>query len=114
MDKAKLKKLFNELKATTSDVIFTLFMFGMLYLLIHALITDYREGDRIKGSSITVTSKGHEYIIFENARCYICCIHSASCSCQVKKQKSATVPSDSIAGSTGKKAVLYKSSAAVA
>ena len=97
MDKAKLKKLFNELKATTSDVIFTLFMFGMLYLLIHALIIDYREGDRIKGSSITVTSKGHEYIIFETAR-GTCCIHSASCPCQVKKQKSATVPSDSIAG----------------
>jgi hypothetical protein len=97
MDKAKLKKLFNELKATTSDVIFTLFMFGMLYLLIHALITDYKEGDRIKGSSITVTSKGHEYIIFETAR-GTCCIHSASCPCQVKKQKSATVPSDSIAG----------------
>lgn len=97
MDKAKLKKLFNELKATTSDVIFTLFMFGMLYLLIHALITDYKEGDRIKGSSITVTSKGHEYIIFETAR-GTCCIHSASCPCQVKKQKSATVSSDSIAG----------------
>lgn len=97
MDKAKLKKLFNELKATTSDVIFTLFMFGMLYLLIHALITDYKEGDRIKGSSITVTSKGHEYIIFETAR-GTCCIHSASCPCQVKKQKSASVPTDSIAG----------------
>ena len=97
MDKTKLKKLFREVKATTSDVIFTLFMFGMLYLLIHALITDSREGDRIKGSSITVTSKGHEYIIFETAR-GICCIHSASCPCQVKKQKSATVPSDSIAG----------------
>ena len=97
MDKTKLKKLLNELKATTSDVIFTLFMFGMLYLLIHALITDYREGDRIKGSSITVTSKGHEYIIFETAR-GTCCILSASCPCQVKKQKSATVPSDSIAG----------------
>lgn len=97
MDKAKLKKLLNELKATTSDVIFTLFMYGMLYLLIHTLITDYREGDRIKGSSITVTSKGHEYIIFETAR-GTCCIHSAACLCQVKKQKSATVPSDSIAG----------------
>lgn len=98
MDKAKLKKLFYELKATTSDVIFTLFMFGMFYLLIHALITDYREGDRIKVSSITVTSKGHEYIIFETARGYTCCIHSASCSCQVNNQKSAAVPSDSIAG----------------
>ena len=97
MDKAKLKKLLNELKATTSDVIFTLFMYGMLYLLIHTLITDYREGDRIKGSSITVTSKGHEYIIFETAR-GTCCIHSAACPCQVKKPKSATVPSDSIAG----------------
>ena len=97
MDKAKLKKLFYELKATTSDVIFTLFMFGMLYLLIHALITDYREGDRIKGSSITVTSKGHEYIIFETTR-GTCCIHSAACLCSVKKQNRATVPSDSIAG----------------
>ena len=85
MDKAKLKKLFHELKATTSDVIFTLFMFGMLYLLIHALITDYREGDRIKSSSITVISKGHEYIIFETDRGSTCCIHSASCPCQVKK-----------------------------
>ena len=97
MDKTKLKKLLNELKATTSDVIFTLFMFGMLYLLIHALITDYREGDRIKGSSITVTSKGHEYIIFETTR-GTCCIHSAACLCSVKKQNRATVPSDSIAG----------------
>ena len=86
MDKAKLKKLFHELKATTSDAIFTAFMFAMLYLLIHALITDYIEGDRIKGSSsITVTSKGHEYIIFETARGNTCCIHSASCPCQVKK-----------------------------
>ena len=85
MDKEKLKKLFHELKATTSDVIFTLFMFGMLYLLIYALITDYREGNRIKSSSITVISKGHEYIIFETSRGNTCCIHSASCPCQVKK-----------------------------
>ena len=85
MDKEKLKKLFHELKATTSDVIFTLFMFGMLYLLIYALITDYREGNRIKSSSITVISKGHEYIIFETDRGSTCCIHSASCPCQVKK-----------------------------
>ena len=98
MDKAKLKKLLYEMKATTYDVIFTLFMYGMLYLLFHALITDYREGDRIKGSSITVTSKGHEYIIFETARGNTCCIHSASCPCQVKKQNRAPVPSDSIAG----------------
>lgn len=85
MDKTKLKKLFREVKATTSDVIFTLFMFSMLYLLIHALITDYREGDRIKGSSITVTSKDHEYIIFETDKGHTCCIHSAACPCQVKK-----------------------------
>ena len=98
MDKTKLKKLFHELKATTSDVIFTAFVFVMLYLLIHALITDYREGDRIKSSSITVTAKGHEYIIFETSRGNTCCIHSASCPCQVKKQKSATVPIDLIAG----------------
>ena len=99
MDKAKLKKLFYEVKATTSDVIFTIFMFGMLYLLIHALITNAKRDDnRIKGSSITVTSKGHEYIIFETAKGSTCCIHSASCPCQVKKQKIATVPSDSIAG----------------
>lgn len=99
MDKAKLKKLFYEVKVTTSDVIFTIFMFGMLYLLIHALITDAKgDSNRIKGSSITVTSKGHEYIIFETDRGNTCCVHSASCSCQVKKQKIATVPSDSIAG----------------
>lgn len=86
MDKVKLKKLFYEVKATTSDVIFTIFMFGMLYLLIHALITDAkRDSNRIKGSSITVTSKGHEYIIFETAKGSTCCVHSASCSCQVKK-----------------------------
>lgn len=85
MDKTKFKKLFHELKATTSDAIFTAFMFAMLYLLIHALITDYREGDRIKGSSITVTSKGHEYIIFETDKCHTCCIHSAAFPCQVKK-----------------------------
>lgn len=98
MDKTKLKKLFYEVKITTSDIIFTAFMLGMLYMFIHALITDYREGDRIKGSSITVTSKGHEYIIFETDKGYTCCIHSASCPCQVKKQKSAPVLSDSIAG----------------
>ena len=98
MDKTKLKKLFNELKATTSDIIFTAFMLGMLYMFIHAIITDAKgEDNRVKGSSITVTSKGHEYIIFETAR-GTCCIHSASCPCQVKKQKSAPVPSDSIAG----------------
>ena len=102
MDKTKLKKLFYEVKATTSDVIFTVFMFGMLYLLIHAIITDAKGDDnRIKGSSITVTSKGHEYIIFETARGYTCCIHSASCPCQAKKQAVTSltpVPSDSIAG----------------
>lgn len=98
MDKTKLKKLFYEFKATTSDIIFTAFMLGMLYMFIHAIITDAKGDDnRVKGSSITVTSKGHEYIIFETAR-GTCCIHSASCFCQVKKQKSATVPSDSIAG----------------
>lgn len=98
MDKTKLKKLFYELKATTSDIIFSVFMFCMLYLLLHAIITDSREGDRIKGSSITVTSKGHEYIIFETNRGNTCCIHSVSCPCQVKKQNRAPVPSDSIAG----------------
>ena len=83
MDKKKLKKLFYEVKVTTSDVIFTVFMFGMLYLLIHAIITDAKGDDnRIKGSSITVTSKGHEYIIFETDRGYTCCIHSASCPCE--------------------------------
>lgn len=99
MDKTKLKKLFYEVKATTSDIIFTVFMFGMIYLLIHALITDAKgEDNRIKGSSITVTSKGHEYIIFETDRGYTCCIHSAACPCQVKKQSVTPVPSDSIAG----------------
>lgn len=81
MDKTKLKKLFYELKATTLDIIFSVFMFGMLYLLLHAIITDNREGDRIKGCSITVTSKGHEYIIFETDRGYTCCVHSAVCPC---------------------------------
>ena len=102
MDKTKLKKLFNELKATTSDIIFTAFMLGMLYMFIHAIITDAKgEDNRVKGSSITVTSKGHEYIIFETARGYICCIHSASCPCQVKSQlvtHLTPVPSDFIAG----------------
>ena len=86
MDNTKLKKLFHELKATTSDIIFIAFMLGMLYMFISAIITDV-EGDdnRIKGSSITVTSKGHEYIIFETSRGNTCCIHSASCPCQVKK-----------------------------
>lgn len=102
MDKTKLKKLFYEFKATTSDVIYAAFVFGMLYLLIHALITDAKGDDnRVKGSSITVTSKGHEYIIFETARGYPCCIHSASCPCQAKKQAVTSltpVPSDSIAG----------------
>ena len=86
MDNTKLKKLFHELKATTSDIIFIAFMLGMLYMFISAITTDV-EGDdnRIKGSSITVTSKGHEYIIFETDRGSTCCIHSASCPCQVKK-----------------------------
>ena len=86
MDNTKLKKLFHELKTTTSDIIFIAFMLGMLYMFISAIITDV-EGDdnRIKGSSITVTSKGHEYIIFETSRGNTCCIHSASCPCQVKK-----------------------------
>ena len=98
MDKTKLKKLFYEFKVTTWDIIFTVFMLGMLYMFIHALITDVKGDDnRIKGSSITVTSKGHEYIIFETARGNTCCIHSASCPCLAKKQKSTT-PSDSIAG----------------
>lgn len=100
MNKEKLKNLFYEIKATTSDVIFTVFMFGMLYLLIHALITDAKRDDnRIKGSSVTVTSKGHEYIIFETDRGYTCSVHSAACPCQVNNQKSTLVPSDSIAGS---------------
>ena len=102
MDKAKLKKLSYEVKATTSDIIFTAFMLGMLYMFIHAIITDAKgEDNRVKGSSITVTSKGHEYIIFEIDRGSTCCIHSASCPCQAKKQAVtplATVPSDSIAG----------------
>ena len=86
MDKTKLKKLFYEVKATTSDVIFTAFMLVILYLFIHSIITDAKRDDnRIKGSSITVTSKGHEYIIFKIDRVYTCCILSASCPCQVKK-----------------------------
>ena len=102
MDKTKLKKLFNEFKVTTWDIIFTVFMLGMLYMFIHALITDVKGDDnRIKGSSITVTSKGHEYIIFETDRGSTCCIHSASCPCQAKKQAVTSltpVSSDSIAG----------------
>lgn len=102
MNKEKLKKLFYEVKATTSDVIYAAFVFGMLYLLIYAIITDVKRDDnRIKGSSITVTSKGHEYIIFETDRGSTCCIHSASCPCQAKKQAVTSltpVPSDSIAG----------------
>ena len=85
MDKEKLKKLFFDVKTTVSDVITIAVVFGASYLLFHAIYTDYREGDRIKGSSITVTSKGHEYIIFETDRGNTCCIHSASCPCQVKK-----------------------------
>ena len=86
MDNTKLKKLFHELKATTSDIIFIAFMLGMLYMFISAIITDVEGYDnRINGSSITVTSKGHEYIIFETSRGNTCCIHSASCPCQVKK-----------------------------
>lgn len=86
MDKTKLKKLFYEVKATTSDVIFTAFMLVILYLFIHSIITNAKRDDnRIKGSSITVTSKGHEYIIFKIDRGSTCCIHSASCPCQVKK-----------------------------
>ena len=100
MDKTKLKKLFHELKATTSDVIFTLFMFSMLYLLIHALITDYREGDRIKGSSITVTSKGHEYIIFETPEATPAAFTQPPAPAKSKSNNPplASVPSDSIAG----------------
>lgn len=87
MDKTKLKKLFYEVKATTSDVIFTAFMLVILYLFIHSIITNAKRDDnRIKGSSITVTSKGHEYIIFKIDRGSTCCIHSAACPCQVKKQ----------------------------
>lgn len=83
MDKKKLKKFFYEVKATTSDIIFTAFMLGMLYMFIHALITDVKGDDnRIKDSSITVTSKGHEYIIFKTDRGFACCIHSASCPCE--------------------------------
>ena len=83
MDKTKLKKLFYEVKATTSDIIFTAFMLGMLYLFIHAIITDAKgDNNRVKGSSITVTSKGHEYIIFETDKGNTCCIHSASCPCE--------------------------------
>lgn len=85
MNKEKFKKLFYEFKATTSDIIFIAFMLGMLYMFIHAIITDVKGDDnRIKSSS-TVTSEGHEYIIFETSRGYTCCIHSASCPCQVKK-----------------------------
>lgn len=102
MNKEKLKKLFDEVKVTTWDIIFTAFMLGMLYMFIHALITDVKGDDnRIKGSSITVTSKGHEYIIFETDRGSTCCIHSASCPCQAKKQAVTSltpVSSDSIAG----------------
>lgn len=88
MNKEKLKNLFYEVKATTSDVIYAAFMFGMLYLLIHSIITDAKRDDnRIKGSSITVTSKGHEYIIFETDRGSTCCIHSASCPCEKKHLK---------------------------
>ena len=99
MDKEKLKKLFFGVKTTVSDVITSAVVFGATYLLFHAIYTDMsRDEKRIKGSSITVTSKGHEYIIFETDRGYTCCIHSAACPCQVNNQKSAPVPSDSIAG----------------
>ena len=86
MDKEKLKKLFFDVKTMVSDVITIAVVFGAAYLLFHAIYTDMgRDEKRIKVSSITVTSKGHEYIIFETDRGYPCCIHSASCPCQVKK-----------------------------
>lgn len=51
MNKEKLKKLFYEVKVTTSDVIYAAFVFGMLYLLIYAIITNVKRDDnRIKGS----------------------------------------------------------------
>lgn len=86
MDKEKLKKLFFDVKTTVSDVITVAVVFCAGYLLFHAIYTDMGiDEKRIKCSSITVTSKGHEYIIFETARGSTCCIHSASCPCQVKK-----------------------------
>ena len=93
MDKEKLKKLFFDVKTTVSDVITISVVFGVAYLLFHAIYTDMsRDEKRIKVSSITVTSKGHEYVIFETDRGYPCCIHSASCPCQVKKKKVVTIP----------------------
>lgn len=86
MDKEKLKKLFFDVKTTVSDVITVAVVFCAGYLLFHAIYTDMgRDEKRIKGSSITAISKGHEYIIFETDRGSTCCIHSASCPCQVKK-----------------------------
>lgn len=45
-------------------------------------ISSPKEDDKkISGHSITVTSKGHEYIIFETDRGNTCCTHSESCPC---------------------------------
>lgn len=96
---ADKRYIFKNARDLFFDMMFFAVMASVGYLLFHQLYKEIGESrSRIKGHSITVTSKGHEYIIFETSRSAACCTHSASCPCQYKHQVSVPVPNDSIAG----------------
>lgn len=55
---------------------------AMFILIVFSEISSPKEDDKkISGHSITVTSNGHEYIIFKTDKGNTCCTHSESCPC---------------------------------
>lgn len=85
MDNVKFEKyvrrvlncIFDIVSYAVSIVIATAFV----YFIASGISSIKKDDKKISGHSITVTSKGHEYIIFETDRGNTCCTHSESCPC---------------------------------
>ena len=85
MDKTKFEKYVRR----ALNNIFDAFVFCGAVIFVFIVASEFssteKDNKKISGHSITVTSKGHEYIIFETDRGNTCCTHSASCQCYKNK-----------------------------
>lgn len=81
MDKTKFEKYVRR----ALNNIFDAFVFCGAVIFVFIVASEFssteKDNKKISGHSITVTSKGHEYIIFETDRGNTCCTHSESCPC---------------------------------
>lgn len=89
MDKTKFEKYVRRALNCIFDIIIYAMSIAIAVAFTFFVASNFpstEEGNKkISGHTITVTSKGHEYIIFETDRGNACCTHSASCQCYKNK-----------------------------